>query len=168
MLLRHGKSDWPTGIDDHERPLAKRGQRDSASMGRHMVAQGLLPDLAIISTARRTQETWDLARPAFVTTIAQQNEDRIYESSVGAILDVIHEVDEKIRHLLLVGHNPGLQDLALKLIGKARKSDLARLQQKFPTAGLVVIDLDIHHWSQASIPGGRLERFDTPKSIASE
>lgn len=167
MLLRHAKSDRPAGLDDHERPLAKRGRRDSASMGRYMAAAGLQPDLAIVSTARRTQETWELARPAFEAEIARQDERRIYDASVGSILDVIHELDPRVHALLLVGHNPGLHDLILKLIGTVSKSDLARLEQKFPTAGLVVIDFDIDLWSQASMTHGRLERFETPKSVGS-
>lgn len=167
MLLRHAKSDRPAGIDDHERPLAKRGRRDSACMGRYMATEGLLPDLAIVSTARRTQETWELACPAFMAEIAQQDERRIYDASASSILDVVHEADSRMHTLLLVGHNPGFHDLILKLIGTARKSDLARLQQKFPTAGLVVIEFDIDRWIQVSMARGQLERFETPKSIGS-
>jgi phosphohistidine phosphatase len=165
MFLRHAKSDRPMGIDDHERPLAKRGRQDSARMGGYMAASGLVPDLAIVSTARRGQETWKLARPAFVTAIAQQDERRIYDASAGSILDVIQEADSNVHKLLLVGHNPGLHDLALKLIATARKSDLARLQRKFPTAALVVINFDTDQWNGAAMTNGRLERFETPKSI---
>jgi phosphohistidine phosphatase len=168
MLLRHAKSDRPAGVEDHERPLARRGRRDSANMGRYMAAEGLVPDLAIVSTARRTQETWELARPAFEAEITRQDERRIYDASPSSILDVTHEVDSRIHKLLLVGHNPGLYDLVLKLIGTARESDLARLQQKLPTAGLVVIDFDIDLWSQASRGRGHLERFETPRSLAGE
>ena len=133
-------------------------------MGRFMAEQGLRPDLAIVSTARRTRETWDLARPAFDACIVQQDEPRIYDASAAAILDVVHEADSSLHTLLLVGHNPGLHTLILDLIGAAKKSELERLQQKFPTAGLVVIDFDIDLWSQASMGAGRLERFETPKS----
>jgi phosphohistidine phosphatase len=167
LLLRHAKSDRPAGVDDHERPLASRGRLDSARMGRVMAAHCLRPDLAIVSTARRTRETWELARPAFGAQIVQQDESRIYDASAAAILDVVHEADSSLHTLLLVGHNPGLHSLILELIGTAEKSGLARLQQKFPTAGLVVIDFDIDLWTQASMGGGRLERFETPKSAGS-
>lgn len=165
MLLRHAKSDWPDGVDDHERPLARRGQFASPRVGKYMAEEGLLPDLAVVSTARRAQETWELARPAFDESIVQHNERRIYEATARSILDVINEADSRTHALLLVGHNPGLQKLALKLIGTARKSDLARLQRKFPTAGLVVIDFDVERWSQVSMARGHLERFETPKSV---
>jgi phosphohistidine phosphatase len=165
MLLRHAKSDWPGGIDDPERPLAKRGRQASPGMGKYMADEGLRPDLAIVSTARRARETWELACPAFVGNIAQRDEPRIYEARANAILDVVRETKPAVHALLLVGHNPGLQDLALKLIGKASQSDLARLKRKYPTAGLVVIDFDVERWREVSEDFGRLERFETPKSV---
>lgn len=165
MLLRHAKSDRPVGVEDHERPLAKRGRKNSPRMGRYMAEEGLIPDLAVVSTARRTQETWELARPAFTIDIAQQDERRIYEAPSSAILDVIKEIDPEIRSLLLVGHNPGFQDLALMLIGTAGASDLARLEEKFPTSGLVVITFDAGGWAGVGPAHGHLERFETPKTI---
>jgi phosphohistidine phosphatase len=90
---------------------------------------------------------------------------RIYDASAKAILDVINETPPNVKALLLVGQNPGLQDLALSLIGKGNKSDLSRLHRKFPTAGLVVIDFDVKRWRNAAEGLGQLERFETPKSI---
>jgi phosphohistidine phosphatase len=165
MLLRHAKSDWPEGTDDHQRPLAKRGRETSPLIGIYMAQKGLMPDLAIVSTARRAKETWKRARPAFKHDIVQRNEPRIYNASAKAILDVINETAPDVKVLLLVGHNPGLQDLALKLIGKGSQSDLSRLHRKYPTAGLVVIDFDVKRWRDVSDGLGRLEWFETPKSI---
>lgn len=165
MLLRHGKSAWPDGVDDHERPLAKRGRTTCSLMGRYMVDEALLPDLAMVSTARRARESWKLVRPAFTQDIVQHDEPRIYEASADAILDVVRKTRPGVRTLLLVGHNPGLHELALKLIGEGSPSDLSRLQRKYPTAGLVVIDFKITHWSKVSATLGRLERFETPKSV---
>lgn len=164
MLLRHAKSNWPDGFDDHERPLAERGRRASPMMGRYMAQQELLPDLAIVSTARRAHETWDLARRAFEEDIAQRDDARIYEASARTILDVIRETRPDVHVLLLVGHNPGLHELALKLIGKGSRFALRRLRRKYPTAGLVVIDFDIELWNDVSGGLGQIERFETPKS----
>jgi phosphohistidine phosphatase len=164
MLLRHAKSDWPDGVDDHARPLAKRGRQASPVMGGYMAAQGLVPDLAVISTARRTQETWELVRPAFARPVAQRDEPRIYEAAAGTILEIIRETESGIHALLLVGHNPGLQDLALKLIGQASGPDMARLREKYPTAGLAVIDFPAGTWREVTA-AGRLERFETPRSV---
>ena len=165
MLLRHAKSDWPDGVEDHERPLAERGRRMSPLMGRFMVEKGLLPDLAMVSTARRATETWKLVHAALGQDIVHKDEPRIYEAGVQAILDTVRQTPDRIHALLLVGHNPGLQDLALQLIGKGREPELSRLRRKYPTAGLVVIDFDVKHWREISGGLGRLERFDTPKSI---
>ncbi|CAN7703319.1 histidine phosphatase family protein [Phyllobacterium sp. LjRoot231] len=165
ILLRHAKSDWPDGIDDHERPLAKRGRQNSPLMGTYMAKERLRPNLAIVSTARRARETWKLVRAAFKRDISQRKESRIYDASAKAILDVINTTAPDVKALLLVGHNPGLQDLALRLIGKGSPSDLSRLHRKFPTAGLVVIEFDVKRWSDVSEGLGQLERFETPKSI---
>lgn len=165
MLLRHTKSAWPDGVEDHERPLADRGRKAGPSMGNYMALNHLLPDLAIVSTARRTQETWELVRPAFAKPVVTLDEGRIYEASVSAILGVIHETGGEARTLLLVGHNPGLQQLALYLIGMAARNDQARLREKYPTGGLAVIDFNIESWKQAAGGTGRLERFVTPKSM---
>jgi phosphohistidine phosphatase len=165
MLLRHAKSDRPEGVDDHERPLAKRGRKDSPLMGMYMAKERLRPNLAIVSTARRAKDTWKLARSAFKHAISRRKEARIYYASASAILDVINATEPDVKALLLVGHNPGLQDLALKLIGKGSPSDLSRLQRKFPTTGLVVIDFDVKRWRDISEGLGQLERFETPASI---
>jgi phosphohistidine phosphatase len=167
MLLRHAKSAWPDGVNDLERPLAKRGQKACALMGRYMADEGLVADLAIVSTARRARESWELIRPAFGQEIAEHDEPRIYEASAGAIFDVIRQIGPDVYALLVVGHNPGLHELALKLIRKGNPSDLSRLQQKYPTAGLVVIDFKVRRWSEVSETPGRLERFQTPTSVGS-
>jgi phosphohistidine phosphatase len=166
MLLRHMKSAWPRGVEDHERPLAKRGLRAGMAMGNYMARNSLMPDLAVVSTARRAWETWDLVRPAFPEQVPGLDERRIYEAPSGAILDVIRETAAETRTLLLVGHNPGLRDLALYLTGTADAGDLARLRKKYPTGGLAVIDFDIGSWKKLGAGSGRLERFVTPKSAA--
>jgi phosphohistidine phosphatase len=165
MLFRHAKSAWPDGVDDLERPLAKRGRKACALMGRYMADEALVADLAVVSTARRARESWELIRPAFGQDIVEHDEPRIYEASAGTIVDVVRETRPEIHTLLLVGHNPGLHDVALKLIRKGSPSDLSRLQRKYPTAGLVVIDFKIRRWSEASETLGQLERFQTPKSV---
>lgn len=166
ILLRHAKSEWPDGVDDLARPLAKRGRKASSRVGEYLAASGLVPDLAVVSPARRARETWELARPAFAREIAQQIEPRIYEASAPAILGVIKEAGPDVHALLLLGHNPGLQELASELIGAGSPSDLARLARKYPTAGLVVIDFDVEQWRDVSPGLGRLERFETPESVS--
>ncbi|PRD51677.1 SixA phosphatase family protein [Phyllobacterium myrsinacearum] len=165
LLLRHAKSDWPDGVDDHERPLAERGRRASPLMARYMAGEGLIPDLALVSTARRTQETWELLRPVIGDDTRWREEPRIYEAPARVILDVVRTAEPGIGTLLVVGHNPGLHDAALRLAGSGRESDLTRLRQKYPTAGLAVIDFTAARWSELADQSGELERFVTPRTI---
>lgn len=167
MLLRHAKADTPEGIRDHDRPLAPRGRRQSQEMGKYMGHHGLEPDLVIVSTARRTQETWELLRPALSNAPAQQNDARIYEASPSDILQVIRETAASVNVLLLIGHNPGFERLAASLVRTGRPSALARLQREFPTAGLAVIDFADGNWDELSEGDGHLERFETLASIGS-
>lgn len=164
MLFRHAKSDRPAGVEDHERPLAHRGREESALMGRHMARQGLVPDLVSVSTSVRTIETWTLARPAFLQTPARRDEPRLYNGSARAILAVVKEADSSIGSQLLIGHNPGLYDLAVQLAGKGEARAMAQLRDGLPTAGLVVIDFDLARWSDIDEGLGTLIRFDTPST----
>ena len=167
ILLRHAKADTPDGVKDHDRPLAPRGHRQCKDMGKYMADQGLMPDLAIVSTARRTQETWELLRPAFSSDITQQNDARIYEALPSDILQVIKETPASVHVLLLIGHNPGFERLAASLIETGRPSAIARLEREYPTAGLAVIDLAVSDWAEVSAGNGHLERFETLASIGS-
>ncbi|MBB6166468.1 SixA phosphatase family protein [Chelatococcus composti] len=168
MLLRHAKSAWPAGMADHERPLAPRGREAAPLMGRYLAGEHLVPDLAIVSTARRTQETWDLVAAAFAEVVAKRDEQRIYEAKTDAILAVVRETGPDVRTLLVVGHNPGFADLAVRLVGHGDRYAFAHLRQKFPTAALAVIDFAIDSWADVAEQGGRLDRFITPKMIGGE
>ncbi|KAA2244196.1 SixA phosphatase family protein [Salinarimonas soli] len=164
MLLRHAKSDWPAGMPDLDRPLAQRGMEAAPRMGCYMAEEGLLPDLALVSPARRTDQTWDLVAPA-LGMVEVRVENRIYEASPERLLEVIREVGDGVRGLLLVGHNPGTQDLAAHLVGHGDRYAFARMSQKYPTAGLAVIDFPAETWAEVDFRGGRLDRFVTPKVI---
>lgn len=165
VLLRHAKSDWPDGLDDHERPLAERGRRDAPRMGAYLAAEHLLPDLVLVSSAARTRETFDLLAPA-LGPLESRTEPRIYEAPAERLLGVVRETPDSVRTLMLVGHNPGMEDLARLLVGFGDRYAFARMQEKYPTSGLAVIDLSAESWSEAVPREGRLDRFVTPKSLA--
>ena len=163
MLLRHAKSDWPEGVADKDRPLAKRGRYQCGQMGRYMDDKGYVPSLAVVSPARRTRETWELVRSHLPGGIGKSCDPRLYEASAKAMLEVIRETDAAVRTLLLVGHNPGMQELALKLNG-AGQPGLEKVEAKYPTAAIAVIDFEGEDWGEVSEGRGRLQRFVTPKS----
>jgi phosphohistidine phosphatase len=167
MLLRHGRSDWPDGLKDLDRPLAKRGQEAVPRVAAHMAEEQLLPDLALVSPARRARETWDLVAPK-LGDVPVRFEPRIYEAPAERILSVVREVGPEAGSVLLVGHNPGFQDLAKLLIGHGDRYAFARMGKKYPTAALAVLDFAAEDWRDLSPGSGRLDRFVTPKSLGQD
>ncbi len=165
-LLRHAKSDWadPDRLDA-DRPLSPRGRRAAPAMGRFMRKRQLVPALVLCSTARRAEETWDLLAEALKHDVPVQASDRLYLASPARLLKAIRAVDEKIPSLAVVGHNPGLQALALELTGGGDAAARARIMTKYPTCGLAVFDFAVERWSDIAAGGGRLERFVVPRDL---
>jgi phosphohistidine phosphatase len=164
LRLRHAKSASPAGTADADRPLAERGRDAAPRMGAYIADQGLAPDLALVSPARRARETWDLASPR-LRDVPTRLEPRLYEATPARLLAVIGEVEASVRTLLLVGHNPSFEDLARQLAGEGDRDALARMARKYPTAGLAVLDLPVETWAEAASGSGRLHRLVTPKSL---
>lgn len=163
MLLRHAKSDSPSGVSDHERPLASRGRHDAPLMGQQMARRRLLPNHVIASTALRTRETLTLIEP-YLGSHTLRYERAIYEASPEAILRVIRAVEPAVASLLIVGHNPGLEQTASLLV-KGGGTAIDPLDEKFPTAALAVLDFDMDRWSDIAGHTGDLALFLTPKML---
>lgn len=166
ILLRHAKSAWPAGIEDRDRPLNKRGREAAPLVAAYLRDEGLLPDLALVSSAQRTRETFASMEQA--TPCPARYEDRLYLAAPRTILDAIREAPDDVRTLLIVGHNPGLHDLAVSLVGHGDRYAFARLREKMPTAALTVLDFAIERWSEAEPKGARLDRYVTPKMLGGE
>jgi phosphohistidine phosphatase len=164
ILLRHGKSAWPDGTADFDRPLARRGREAAPRMGAYLASEQLIPDLVLVSPARRAQETWELARP-HLGGAAVRAEPRIYEAPAERLLAVVREADADAATLLMVGHNPGFADLLRLLVGDGDRLAYTKAMTKYPTAGLAVIDFAAGTWRELSPRSGRLDRFVTPKSL---
>ncbi|AWB20528.1 histidine phosphatase family protein [Methylobacterium currus] len=162
ILLRHAKSDWPEGVADPDRPLSPRGQEAAPKMAAYLAAQGLIPDRVLVSPARRTQETWDLVKPA-LGAVADETVPQIYEAPVSRLLDVVRSIPDEVATALMIGHNPGLQDLA-RLLGQPSEARRT-LTKKYPTAAVAVIDLAVESWAKVEAGEGTIERFVTPKSL---
>jgi phosphohistidine phosphatase len=167
MLLRHGKATSPDATKDMDRPLAARGREAVPRIAAHLAGEQLLPDLALVSPARRARETWELVEPA-LGPVPARFEPRLYEASPERLMSLLHEVEPAIRTLLLVGHNPGFEDLAKLLIGHGDRYAFARMAKKYPTAGLAVIDFPVEDWPAVKPGSGRLDRFVTPKSLGQD
>jgi phosphohistidine phosphatase len=167
LLLRHAKSDWSgPGASDHERPLNRRGQEAAPRIGVYLHRHGLIPDRVLCSTATRARETWALVAAQIPDAPAASYVEPLYNAAARAILDVLRHADADAKSVLVVGHNPGLQEVAALLIASGDLDDRERLREKFPTCGLAVIDFAIEHWSRLHPRSGRLERFVVPRTLA--
>ncbi|HZA75106.1 MAG TPA: histidine phosphatase family protein [Acidimicrobiales bacterium] len=142
LLLRHAKSSWadPT-VPDHDRPLAPRGARAAGRIAVHLRAEGIRPALVLCSSARRAQETLDALRPAFGETTDVRIENELYGADADEIFQRLCAVDGPVRSVMVVGHNPGLEDLATALAGDGDETALLQLHTKFPTGALATLDL---------------------------
>jgi len=169
MLLRHAKSDWSRpGVPDRDRPLNARGREAAPMMAAHISTHDLVPQRAVVSSAVRTRQTWKLMTPAFSRKPETIFERRIYEASPHTILSVIKETPDQVRSLMVVGHNPGLQSLALALVGSGDNGLRDDLAAKFPTGALAVIDFAGGPWSALRAGTGTLEQFVKPRSLPGE
>jgi phosphohistidine phosphatase len=167
MLLRHAKSDWSSpGMPDRERPLNARGAGDARTMGVYLARHALVPDRILCSPAERTRQTAEAIVKGWPAAVEITYSDRLYEASPEAILSLVRAVAPEVHGLLVIGHNPGLQEAARMLIAAGDIEPRERLHEKFPTAALAVIDFPIDAWSKLHRQSGRLDRFVTPRWIA--
>lgn len=171
-LLRHGKSSWDdAALDDHDRPLATRGIKAAARVGRHLRVRGVAPDRVLCSTARRAADTLDIVLDALLPgrdsrTVAVERDRGLYLAGSAALLARLHTVPDDAASVLLVGHNPDLHDLSLALAADGDESDLRSLAVKFPTAACAIIRFPDGPWS-GLIPGsGHLVEFVIPRKLA--
>ncbi|MCP9625723.1 histidine phosphatase family protein [Rhodopseudomonas palustris] len=168
ILLRHAKTetDAPTG-KDHDRRLEERGRADAAAMAEWLSEQRLVPDQVLVSTATRTRQTWDILSGLFAAGTEPQVEHlpELYSASAAQLLQAIHEVSAGINRLMLVGHNPGLHELALGLTCGCNEADRKLLSGNMPTSAIAVIDFPIADWADARFGTGKLQHFVSPKIL---
>jgi phosphohistidine phosphatase len=164
ILLRHAKSDRPAGIADRERPLNARGRKAAPAVGAHLAQERLRPDLALVSAAARTRETW-AAMASALGDPETRWQPEIYEAPAERILGVIRKAPDAAGTVIVVGHNPGLGDLAAALAGSGSQEARSRLGLEFPTAAYAVVDFDADRWADIAPGQGRLERFVRPRDI---
>lgn len=157
FLLRHAKSSWKdTSLPDFERPLNKRGRQAAPLVGKFMRKQKMRPDLILCSPAERARQTIALVGDAATFKAELRYDERIYEAHVARLLSVVSQIDEDAGKVLIVGHNPGLEELLEHLTGEVRH---------MPTAALAHITLDIERWADAREQSGELVRLVRPKEL---
>jgi len=166
LLFRHAKAERSQpGMEDRARKLEERGRKDAAKIGAYMVSHGLVPDQVMTSPSARTKETWKFASAAFRGPLDVSESERLYDATAATILNVVKTARSGTHTLLIVGHNPGLHELAAMLVASGDIEARERLREKLPTSGLAIIDFPLDDWGKLHAQCGRLERFVTPKSL---
>jgi phosphohistidine phosphatase len=170
FVLRHAKSSWDhPGLDDHDRPLAPRGVGTVKVMAEHLRASGVRPALVLCSSARRARETLEGVRPAGEWLI----EEGLYGADAGALLERLRQVPDEVPSVMLIGHNPGLQALVLRLAdtvaggtrpAEEQRKRLGEVRRKFPTGALATLTFD-SPWRDLHPGGARLTGFVRPRQL---
>jgi len=165
LLLRHAKSSWDdAALPDRDRPLNGRGRRAIAAIRKVMRELGLVPDLVLLSSSRRTRETLAGLEPWDETPLIEPMET-LYLATAEQLLSVLRDVPETVRSVLLIGHNPGLHDLGVRLAGDAGGEAAHRLATALPTAALVELAVATP-WRQLERGAGRPIRYIAPRDLS--
>ncbi len=168
-LLRHAKSGWDDPVSrDFDRPLNKRGRKAARVVGRAMRDQGLTFDAIIASPAVRVTETLRDVGDGYGHALEPEQHPDLYLASPAVLLDRIHDVDDKVERLLVVGHNPGLEQLVLLLTGGEENGLRQEVEVKYPTATLAEIRFEVDSWADVAAAGGTLTRFIRPRDLDPE
>ena len=169
LLLRHAKAVQDSTGGDHARALAPRGRRAAPIVGKAMRKRGYVPDRVLCSGAKRTRETWELVAPALKSEAAVEFSETVYLAPWRAIVNAVKETPLGIKTLMVVGHNPGMEDCAAALLRpEADDDERARrvmLAEKFPTGALAVIDCQIGAWDEIAPACGVLRDFVRPRDL---
>jgi phosphohistidine phosphatase len=159
-LLRHAKSSWSdSSLTDEERPLAPRGRKAAKKMAKALRRRQIRPALVLCSASRRTQETLELISPALGHP-AIETEESLYGAGSDALLARIRAVSDTVDSVLVVGHNPGLQDLAMALAPGSKP-----VAEKFPTGALAAFELNAHSWIELGQTKVRLVAYVVPREL---
>lgn len=176
-LLRHAKSAWDDAtLADHDRPLAPRGERAALVVGRYLAQENYRPDLVLCSTARRAQDTWSLVAhqlttgsfsdtPVTAPRITTQFDPGLYLSGPKGILKRLAEVGPNSDTVMVVGHNPDLEQLVIALVEDRQDPQFLRIREKLPTASFIALRLSVDRWEDAANATAQILHFAVPKDL---
>jgi phosphohistidine phosphatase len=163
-LLRHGKSSWDdASLPDHERPLAPRGRRAAKLMGDHLSREDIHPAFVLCSSSVRTRETLSRIGKALGDEPPVQFEEELYGAGAEQLLERLRQLPADLSSVLLIGHNPGMHELALDLADSGVQ--LARLEEKFPTAALATLEFELETWADLEPGSGELVGYVVPREL---
>jgi len=156
ILVRHAKSSWKTaGVSDFDRPLNKRGSHDAPIMGRRLADLDIVPDMIVASPAKRAMDTAEIiAREMGVPSNLILPDIQIYAASASGLIRLIRQLDDDWDHVMMVGHNPGIRNTGVLLVGDVIGT--------FPTCAILSMELEVDHWNRAMPSCGRILFSETP------
>ena len=164
FVLRHAKSDWgDESLPDFDRPLNHRGNKAAKAVGHEMATRGIRPDLVISSPAVRAKETVERMLHGYGEDIPVNEDRRIYEAGTGTLVEIVRTAPDDADRLMIVGHNPGLQELVVALSEPSALREEA--DEKFPTGALAEIRFSIDRWSELALGTGQLEDLIKPRDL---
>ena len=170
MLLRHAKTetDAPSG-QDHDRRLDDRGRSDAGEIGHWIARNPPFPNLVLVSSAVRTLQTWDLVWEEMKDRVPEpdvETLDELYGAEPTQLLKTVRMASRADpKRLMLIGHNPGMHELALMLAGSGDKAARKALEDNLPTSGLAILDFDTKDWTDVAFRHGKLALFVSPKLL---
>jgi phosphohistidine phosphatase len=157
LLMRHAKSNWDdANLRDFDRPLAERGRRDAPRMARALVALDSAPDYIVSSPAARARETIEAVRREGQLTAPLAFDEGVYDASTAALMRIVRRLADEHRRVMLVGHNPGFEDLLTRLTGE---------RGRMPTAAIACIEFQVDRWDDVEEGQGKLVWLLTPKQL---
>lgn len=166
-LMRHGKSAWDdANLDDHDRPLAPRGFKAAAAVGRRLAQIGARPQLVLCSTAKRTSDTLDLALEHLDAKPMIERENGLYLCGPRALSERIKDAPNTVDSLMVVAHNPDLHAVSLAIAGHGEDEAHVSLAMKFPTGACAVFEIDATRWRDVDPSRARLVEFILPRKLA--
>jgi phosphohistidine phosphatase len=166
ILLRHAKSSWKDeALADINRPLSKRGLQDGKVIARYLAENGIAPEQILCSPAQRTKATLELLQPAFAASRPIRYEKGIYMAEAPVLLRRLRRLADSLMSVMVIGHNPGLQALALLLTEGHEDPLRSDLSLKYPTGSLAVIACAAEHWPELKPGCGHLSAFIRPKDL---
>ena len=165
FLIRHAKAQPSVGRDDYERTLTDRGRADARRVAAALAARNMLPEALVHSGAARAKETAEIFAGEWPRRVKLEEELGLYDATQSLLFARTRELSNAHKRIGLVGHNPGLGELAVALTGSGAQAELSRLAGKYPTGAVAVLDFSIHRWEDVERASGMLALYLTPAEL---
>ena len=168
FLVRHAKAEPSVGRDDYARKLTERGRSDARRVARALAARHFLPEVLIHSGAARAKETAEIFVAAWRGEVELQEQAWLYDASVTTLLEHTRALNPEHKRVGLVGHNPGLGELATALTGSGAEPEVRRLMAKYPTGAVAVLDFSVRQWQEVAPNSAMLALYLTPAEVEAD